>query len=280
VAPRGERPQRAGRLGVLGWPVGHSRSPAMHRAAFAELGLEGWSYQLLPVPPELFEETVRALAAAGFVGANVTVPHKEAALALADSASATARSIGAANVLSFRPDGKIEAENTDATALIASLPLDPAGARAVVLGAGGTARSAAWALRAAGASVVLWNRTPARARAIAAELGVGTISEPESADILLNCTTVGLDDRSSERGQILQSLALNTDLLSTYEVVVDYVYGRRETELLRLAKELGVRTVDGLAILCEQGALSFELWTGRPAPRAVMERAGGAIGDG
>jgi len=109
------------RLGVLGWPVAHSRSPAMQRAALEAAGLDGWTYQLLPVPPELFDETVRALPAAGFLGANVTIPHKEAALALADSATPLARTIGAANTLTFTVDG-IEADNTDAPGLLAAMP--------------------------------------------------------------------------------------------------------------------------------------------------------------
>ncbi len=128
------------RLGVLGWPVAHSRSPAMQRAAFAALGLDDWSYQLLPVPPELLAETVRALGGAGFVGANVTVPHKQAALALADRVTASARAIGAANTLSFAADGTISAENTDAPGLLdalAGIGRDPAGATALVMGAGG-----------------------------------------------------------------------------------------------------------------------------------------------
>jgi len=275
VAPAGAKgaPRRPGRLGVLGWPVAHSRSPAMHRAAFAALALEGWSYQLLPVPPELFTETVRALPAAGFVGANVTVPHKHAALALADNASAAAREIGAANTLTFEPDGTISAENTDAPGMIAALGFDPAGADAVVLGAGGTARSAVWALRAAGAHVAVWNRTPERARSLEQAFGARLIERPEPADLLLNCTTVGLDDGLSKSENTLQSLGLDTDLLGSYATVVDYVYGSRETLLLAAARGLGVNVVDGRAILAEQGALSFELWTGLPAPRAVMARA-------
>jgi shikimate dehydrogenase len=269
--PAPASPERApGRLGVLGWPVAHSRSPAMHRAAFAALGLRGWSYQLLPVPPELFAETVRALPAAGFVGANVTVPHKQAALALADSASASAREIGAANTLSFAADGAIRAENTDAPALIAALGFDPAGRSAVVLGAGGTARSAVWALREAGASVAVWNRTPAGARALADAFGVRALERVEPADLLLNCTTVGLAAEPDNLSDSLQSLGLSTDLLTSYASVVDYVYGRDQTQLLKTAREVGVKTVDGLAILAEQGALSFELWTGCAAPRAVM----------
>jgi shikimate dehydrogenase len=245
----------------------------MHRAAFTELALEGWSYQLLPVPPDLFAETVRALPAAGFVGANVTVPHKQAALVLADSAGSGAREIGAANTLSFAADGSVHAENTDAPGLIAALPRDPNGASAVVLGAGGTARAAAWALREAGASVAVWNRTPQRASEVAEMLGVRAIASVEPADLLLNCTTVGLEDRGSESEETLQLLGLNTDLLTSYGCVVDYVYGRRETALLKSARRLGVMTVDGYALLCEQGAISFELWTGRSAPRAVMARA-------
>jgi shikimate dehydrogenase len=112
----------------------------MHRAAFAALQLEDYSYQKLPVPPELFEETVRALPGSGFVGANVTIPHKEAALALATEATETARAIGAANTLTFRDDDTIHAQNTDAPGLIAALPEPPAGRTALVLGAGGSAR--------------------------------------------------------------------------------------------------------------------------------------------
>ena len=264
---------RPGRLGVLGWPVDHSRSPAMHEAAFTALGLEGYSYQRLPVPPELFEETVRALPAAGFVGANVTVPHKHAALALADSASETARAIGAANTLSFTPDGAIHAENTDAPGLLAALPLEPAGASAVILGAGGSARAAAYALREAGAQVAVWNRTLRRARTLADDLGLRAIERPEPADLLVNCTTIGLDESSRGQHGALQSLALDTDSVGSYVCVVDFVYGSSETRLLAAARERGVRTVDGLEILVAQGALSFELWTGLTAPREAMARA-------
>jgi shikimate dehydrogenase len=245
----------------------------MHQAAFKALGLVGWSYQLLPTPPDLFEETVRALPAAGFVGANVTVPHKEAALAFADSASRRAREIGAANTLSFLADGTIAAENTDAPGLIAALAIDPAGLSATVLGAGGTARSAVWSLREAGAAVSIWNRTPARARALADRFGVSVTERVQPADLLLNCTTVGLDEWTSDPKGALQSLGLDTDLIGRCGYVVDYAYSRHATPLVAAASDLGVNTVDGLAILTEQGALSFELWTGCLAPRAVMASA-------
>src|SRR6516165_4910809 len=156
------------RLGVLGWPVAHSRSPAIQNAALAALGMEGWRYQRLPVPPGLFAATTRALRSSRFVGANVTIPYKQAALALADEAGETATAIGAANTLSFARDGTIVAENTDAPGLIAALGRSPRGLRVLVLGAGGSARAAAWALREAGArEVSVWNRTPERAEALA-----------------------------------------------------------------------------------------------------------------
>ena len=134
------------RLAVLGQPISHSRSPAMHTAALAELGLaDEWSYEAIEVAPEDFDERVRAMPGEGFVGANVTVPHKLAALAIADEASEAARAIGAANTLTFA-DGRIAAENTDATGLLDALPESPSGARALVLGAGGSARAVVWAL--------------------------------------------------------------------------------------------------------------------------------------
>jgi len=131
--------------GVLGFPVAHSRSPAMMNAAFRTLGLD-WRYLKLPVPPERFEETVHALPGSGYLGANVTVPHKLAALRLADEATEAAAAIGAVNTLSFS-DGAIAAENTDAGGLLDALGSSPQGLRTLVLGAGGAGRAAAWALR-------------------------------------------------------------------------------------------------------------------------------------
>jgi len=268
----GSPPLRPGRLGVLGWPVAHSRSPQMHRAAFAQLGLEGWSYQRLPAPPELFAEIVRGLAAAGFVGANVTLPHKHAALALADSASELARAIGAANTLSFLPDGTIAAENTDAPGLLAAIGVDVRGRSAVVLGAGGTARAAAWALREAGATVSVWNRTAERAQKLAAELDVAAIASPRPAQLLVNATTVGMDGRNN-LDEALSTLALDSDVVASYEQVIDFAYARSPTALLTQARRLGVATVDGLDILAAQGGLSFQIWTGEPAPFEAMRAA-------
>jgi shikimate dehydrogenase len=264
------------RLGVLGWPVAHSRSPAIHNAALAHLAMDAWRYQRLPVPPELFEETTRALGRSGFVGANVTIPHKQAALALADLASEAALEIGAANTLSFVADGTIAAENTDAPGLIAALKRSPRGMRALVLGAGGSARAAVWALRREGASEVLvWNRTPERARALARELDARAVPAPEPADLLVNCTAVGLEplERSATEPEALNQLGLALDQVGEYSYVVDLAYRTEPTPLLAAASAQGVPTVDGLEVLVAQGALSFELWTGRKAPIDVMRRA-------
>jgi shikimate dehydrogenase len=258
------------RLGVLGWPVGHSRSPAIQNAALHAVGLAGWRYQLLPVVPDLFDETVSALAQAGFRGANVTIPHKSAALALASDPSPRAQAIGAANTLLFGPDGWIGADNTDAAAVVDSLPRPARGAVALVLGAGGSARAAVWALLDAGAEVRVWNRTPERAQTLCAELGGLPVREAEPADILVNCTAVGLDGSSS-----LEGLPVGPAELTNYGCVVDLVYGAATTALISAARRAGVHTVDGLELLVGQGALSFELFTGVPAPRAVMRSAAG-----
>jgi shikimate dehydrogenase len=270
------------RLGVLGWPVAHSRSPAMHNAALAALGMDDWRYQHLPVPPALFAETTRALAPAGFLGANVTIPHKHAALALATHASPAARAIGAANTLTFAPDGAIAAENTDAPGLIAALERltdMPAHPRTLVLGAGGSARAVVWALREAGASEVsVWNRTPERAEALARDLGARAVAVPGAADLLVNCTSVGLQagvgvERSATHAYGLNQLGLTFDQLGEYSYVADLVYRPGSTPLLAAARAHGAGTVDGLDVLVAQGALSFELWTGRAAPLEVMHRA-------
>ncbi len=271
------------RLAVLGQPISHSRSPQMHNAAFAALGLdEEWHYEAIEVSPEEFEARVRAMAAEGFVGANVTIPHKREALALADSASPAATAIGAANTLSFS-GGRVHADNTDASGLIAALPDSPAGRRALVLGAGGAARAVVWALREAGAEVTIWNRTPARAAGLAAEFGVAALAEGESPrpsdhEILVNATSVGLDrsqERAAWRAAGLKSCRLDADLGSERLVVVDLAYGSAETELVQAAEKCGAVTVDGREILVRQGAASFEIWTGLEAPLVAMRRGVG-----
>jgi shikimate dehydrogenase len=267
------------RLGVLGWPVAHSRSPTIHNAALAAMGLHDWRYQLLPVPPALFSETTRALGGpAGFRGANVTMPHKHAALALADEADATARAIGAANTLSFRSDGTIAATNTDAPGLIAAMQRawgwSIAGHTALVLGAGGSARAAVWALIDAGASEVsVRNRTPLRATELARDLGARMVDNPQPADLLVNCTSVGLQPSAIAEQDLLQGLGLLHDQVGEYSHVIDLVYTAAPTPLLAAAQSAGARTLDGLDILIAQGALSLQSWTGRSVPLDVMQQA-------
>lgn len=277
------------RLAVLGHPVAHSRSPAMQNAALAALGLgKEWHYEAVDVPPEEFGARVRAMAAEGFAGANVTVPHKLAALAVADTASEIAGEIGAANTLIFA-GGEIQAHNTDAGGLIAALPGSPAGRRALVLGAGGAARAAVWALGAAGASVDIWNRTPARAETVRievteraeelqVEIEVGTI-EIEARDntaeldqsnygLIVNTTAVGLMGEDP-----FEHLPLRRDGFGPGQAVVDMVYGDTPSSLLAAAADAGAETVDGIEVLVQQGALSLQLWTDREPPVDVMRAA-------
>ena len=259
----------ATRLGVVGWPVAHSRSPAIQNAALQAVGLTDWRYQLLPIPPERFAETVRALPQAGFRGVNVTIPHKEAALALATDPTPRASAIGAANTLVFEPGGRIAADNTDAPALIESLPFPAAGRTALVLGAGGSARAMVWALLDAGAAEVrVWNRTSERARALTAELGGIVVDEAAPADLLVHCTASGLKPGQDP----FKTLPVGADEVSGYECVVDLVYTETETPLVQAARARRVRVVGGRELLVRQGALSFQQFTHRDAPIELMMR--------
>lgn len=261
------------RLGVLGWPIGHSRSPQIHNAALAKAGLEGWRYQLLPVPPPLLASTVRALGAAGFRGANVTIPHKQAAALLADRLSPAASEIGAVNTLLFKGD-EIEADNTDAPALIAALPLSARGRTALVLGAGGSAQAAVWALFGSGATQVrVWNRTPHRAREIADRLGATPVTAPVPADILVNCTPAGMAHEQPPLPGDLKPLPIAADEVSMFASVVDFVYTEGETPLVSAARRAGLPVVDGWELLVGQAALSFEQFTGIRAPVEAMRAA-------
>ena len=241
----------------------------MHNAALAEMGLD-WLYVPLPLPSERFVEVVRALPASGFRGINVTVPHKLAAHELADERTEAAAAIGAANTLTFA-DGLIAADNTDAGGFLDALAASPRGLRALILGAGGSARAVAYALWEAGAAEVsVWNRTPERAAALACELGVRHVEQPERVDLLVNCTSVGLDPATTER-EALEALALGDHTVPA--TLVDLVYSSGATPLTRWAQARGARVVDGLEVLVRQGARSLEAWTGRRVPAATMRQA-------
>jgi shikimate dehydrogenase len=258
------------RLAVLGHPVAHSRSPAMQNAALAELGLaDEWGYEAIDVAPERFALQVEAMPAQGFVGANVTVPHKAAALALADTLSETAREIGAANTLSFA-GAEVRADNTDAGGLLAALPASPVGARALVLGAGGAARAVVWALLGEGAEVAVWNRTELRSRNLCVDLGGEPVSQPDPGayELIVNSTAVGLGGEDP-----FAELPLREDGFAAGQTVVDMVYGEEPTRLIAAAAAAGAATVDGIEVLVRQGALSLEIWTAMPAPLDTMRAA-------
>jgi shikimate dehydrogenase len=269
------------RLAVIGDPVGHSRSPAMQTAALEALGLAGeWSYEAIEVPPADFAELTEALPSEGFAGANVTIPHKEAALAIAGDASAVANEIGAANTLSFAASG-IRADNTDAPGLLAALPEHPADERTLVLGAGGSARAAVWALAGQGARVEIWNRTRDRAEELAGSIGrfaggagsIAVVSTEQAAatdyELIVNCTAVGMP--GAER-DTFEQLPLRPERLGE-AIVVDLVYAGVETELIAAARERGATVVDGLEVLVRQGAESLRIWTGREPPLEAMREA-------
>jgi shikimate dehydrogenase len=271
------------RLAVLGHPVSHSRSPAMQNAALRELGLAGeWSYEAIDVEPAEFGDRTRRLPGDDFVGVNVTIPHKEAGLAVADEASEEAERIGAANTLSFR-DGRIRADNTDAPGLIASLPGSAEGRPALVMGAGGSARAAVWALAGQGALVSIWNRTPERADELVRDLataGAGTTAEgrlravtAEQArangyELIVNCTAIGMQDEDP-----FELLPLVPERLTLGVVVVDLVYSGSESRLVREARERKATAVEGLEVLVQQGAESLRIWTGMDPPLEVMRQA-------
>jgi shikimate dehydrogenase len=221
---------------------------------------------------------VRALPGAGFLGINVTIPHKHAALALADTATPVARATGAANTLTFR-DGAIAADNTDVTGLLELLRTrhEPRGRSALVLGAGGAGRAAVHALVQAGAAdVMVWNRTPARAVELCAQVGGRPVGDAQAraarADVIVQCTAVGLhaDDDTFKR------LPVDADTFAAGNCVVDMVYRAKGTSFLAAARSRGAEVIDGLDILVGQGAASLSQWTGRPAPHDVMR---GAVND-
>jgi shikimate dehydrogenase len=278
-------------VGLVGWPLHHSVSPAMHNAAFATLGLN-WCYVPLPAPPGEAEVAVRGLAALGFRGANVTVPHKRAALAVLDSIADNARDMGAVNTLvtGRREDGTpvLGGYNTDDKGFVAALRhagLEPEDAgRAVLVGAGGAARAVAFGLLWSGMrEVVVLNRDLGRAAALASELGSlhtwpgklrslplspeTLVESARAADLLINATPAGMWPRAD------RSIWPSSVPIPAHLAVFDLVYNPPETQLLRQARESGAHPISGLEMLVQQGALSFEMWTGEPPPVDVMRRA-------
>jgi shikimate dehydrogenase len=257
---------------VLGHPVSHSRSPAMQTAALEALGLgDDWSYEAIDVDPAEFGARTRDLPDQGFAGVNATIPHKEAALAVADEASDAAQEIGASNTLSFA-EGRIRADNTDAAGLLAALPRPVDGGTALVFGAGGSARAAVWALAGQGASVSVWNRTAERAEDLARDLAgaavSGEVAREASYDVIVNCTAIGMKDEDP-----FEQLPLDRERLDAGTVLVDLVYAGSESRLVAEARARNATAIDGLEILVRQGAESLRIWTGMDPPLDVMRNA-------
>ena len=261
-------PNHAPLAGVIGMPVAHSRSPRLHGHWLARYGLAG-HYIPMPVMPEHLAEVLRILPRAGFVGLNVTIPHKEAVLTLADVVTDRAALIGAANTLIFRPDGKIHADNTDGYGFIANLRQNApdwqaALGPAAVIGAGGAARAVVASLLDAGVQELrITNRTRIRSEQIKAEFGARIVvydwaqagNMLDGATTVVNATALGMEGK--------QPLRVPLDALSPEALVTDLVYTPLQTPFLQEAAARGCRTVDGLGMLLHQAAPGFERWFGR-----------------
>jgi len=265
--------------GVIGDPVAHSRSPAIHNAAFAHLGLPA-RYELWPTPGADLAARVASLRAEHILGANVTLPHKVAVLELLDRLDPEVSAIGAANTIIREADGTLTGANTDAPAFLDSLRQDggyePSGQTAVILGASGAARASAVALVSAGiARLFVVNRTLEKAETL-----LGDVLAAANADPLLLALTpddAGLPDALASAGLLVNATSLGwhgdemplpAELLPPSALVFDLVY--RPTPLLQAAAERGARTLDGSGMLVRQAALAFERWTGQSAPLDVM----------
>ncbi|MBI5876811.1 MAG: shikimate dehydrogenase [Chloroflexi bacterium] len=262
------------RLGVIGWPIKHSLSPRMHGAALRALGIDG-TYEALAAPPGELAARLRELAAQGYRGLNVTIPHKQAVMPLLDEIAPTARAIGAVNTI-VNEDGRLTGHNTDAAGFMRGLSeagCDVRGQCVLVLGAGGAARAVVYALASAGAHVTIWNRTPERAIALADEFGAEVTTQLPPAMrcgqfmLIVNTTPVGMTPNTAETPLPLAGRGYGA------RFVYDLVYNPRETALLKESRQVGAQPIGGLAMLVYQGAESLRLWTGRNAPVDVMTQA-------
>ena len=274
-------------VGLIGWPVAHSLSPAMHNAAFRHLGMD-WKYVPLPVHKSSIRAAIQGLAALGFAGANVTVPHKTAVMTHLEDLSEAAKKIGAVNTLIVREkDDNIRSltgTNTDSTGFIRSLQranIPVADERVVVCGAGGAARAVVFGLLHAGVGqVFILNRSIEAAQQMAKQFSSiargricvlpatdeTVIESTRCASLLINATPVGMSPH------VEASIWPDGKRMPAELAVFDLVYAHRETRLLKQAKACCAQALDGLSMLIEQGAEAFTLWTGQPAPITVMRQ--------
>jgi shikimate dehydrogenase len=267
--------------GIIGDPIEHTMSPAMHNAAFGALGLD-YAYLPFRVQREELTDAIAGLRALDIVGLNVTIPHKVSVIPLLDELDPLAERVKAVNTI-VNSDGKLAGYNTDAPGFLQALlagGIAPEGKNIVVLGAGGAAKGISFILSGAGASLVILNRTLSRAEELASQIVQLHHRKPEAmalnednlkqalagADVLVNTTSAGMVP-DVDRTPVPASL-LKPDM-----TVYDIVYNPLETRLLREAKAAGARTIDGLNMLVWQGALAFEKWTGQKAPFEIMKQA-------
>ncbi len=272
------------RAGVIGYPLGHSISPAIFKAAFAAAGIDA-TYEAWDTPPDVIEGRLNALRAAGFLGANVTIPHKQAVIPLLDAMSDLAAKAGAVNTI-VQKDGKLTGDNTDVAGFARSLSedagFDAKGKRTMLLGCGGAARAVALALMEAGASTIfVMGRVPRKIEAMVVSMkpltpqgttlswaywGDGSfLRAMKEADLVVNCTPIGLAG-SETAGQS----PLRADLIEPRTTIFDLVYNPAETPLVAAARSRGANAVPGLGMLVYQAAESFKLWTGKDADTGAM----------
>lgn len=273
-------------VGLIGYPLGHSVSPAFQQAAFNHYGMD-WRYNRWETPPDQVGEFITLLRSGDRVGSNVTVPHKQAVVPLLDALDDTAAAIGAVNTIVREPDGRLRGYNTDCTGFVRALREQggflPAGKNVLLLGAGGSARAVVYALlKAEVGTLGIANRTLARAEAVAqsfarlaAEQAVAlyTVDEDSAhfdeallqAHLVVNSTSIGMWHGPAEGRSPLDGHALRPGAL-----IYDLVYNPEQTPLLLQAQAAGCPTLGGLAMLVYQGAEAFERWTGKPAPIEVM----------
>ena len=271
-------------IGLIGWPVSHSFSPAMHNAAAAALGLN-WAYVPLPVAPENVATAVQSLSSLGIRGINVTVPHKQAVMPLLDELEPGAEAIGAVNTIVVGENGRLTGHNTDWSGFLADLQAHNilvAGRDCVLLGAGGSARAVAYALARSGARVHILARRVAQAEQLVADLRpylpqaqltshpftqLNQVAELFPAPLIINSTPLGMTPNEN-------TSPWPADLPFPAEAIVyDLVYNPRHTRLMQQAETAGCQAINGLGMLVQQGAKAFALWTGQQPDTAVMTNA-------
>lgn len=262
------------KVGVIGWPIEHSLSPAMHNAAFKALGMDDWFYDRMAIPPDIVKLSLRELRDHNFIGVNVTIPHKEAVMPFIKP-DELARAVGAANTIDFRTN---VGTNTDVVGFLRDLDTYeiPTSGHVVVLGAGGAARAVIYGLARRGAEISLVNRTPERAEALVKHMSTFNVSVTPrtfadvatgTIDLIVNTTPLGMQP-NIEQNPWTEDVPFPEGI-----TVYDTIYRPRDTRLMQLVRQRGGRAYNGMGMLVKQGAAAFKLWTGQDAPEDVMTQA-------